>query len=415
MSISVFIRVSCFACIWVSGVFFADLNAQSTSQISLPGQPFGVVDSPDGQWVFVSLAGGRPGETSGIAVLNNHEQPLKVHHVVKMSDAPSGLALTHDGNLLVATAGDTVVFFDAHRLVANAADPVVQRLSMGANAGSVYANITADDKTLFVSDEMNGTVAVINMAGLRPKEAGAAAKTARSGGQNNVPAVVVGKIPVGISPMALSFSPDEHWLYVICEVAPPDWHWPLKFKSETIPSIRVPEGAIVVVDVAQARKDPRHAAVATVPAGGSPVRLAISPDGGRIFVAARNSNAVLAFDAAKLATDAAHAQVGFIPVGAAPVPVVFVGSGDDQKVIVGNSNRFAKNADQPSTLTVIDAARFDQGSSAILGTIPAGAFPRELRLSHDGHTLFLTNALSDSLQIMDVQQLLVDGTPTPKR
>ena len=85
------------------------------------------------------------------------------------------------------------------------------------------------------------------------------------------------------------------------------------------------------------------------------------------------------------------------------MPVAVVDGG--KKVVVGNSNRFA-NANAAQTLSVLDAAKMEQqGADAVLGNIPSGAFPRELSLSADGHTLFLTNARSSSLQIIDVDRL----------
>ena len=52
-----------------------------------------------------------------------------------------------------------------------------------------------------------------------------------------------------------------------------------------------------------------------------------------------------------------------------------------------------------------DAAKIEQGAAATLGTIPAGAFPREMAVSADGRTLFLTNFSSQSLQVIDVARL----------
>ena len=54
------------------------------------------------------------------------------------------------------------------------------------------------------------------------------------------------------------------------------------------------------------------------------MRMAISPDGHRIYVTARNSNAVEALDTAKLLADPDHARVGMAPVGEAPVPVAVI-------------------------------------------------------------------------------------------
>ncbi len=50
------------------------------------------------------------------------------------------------------------------------------------------------------------------------------------------------------------------------------------------------------------------------------------------------------------------------------------------------------------------------GRSGTLGTIPAGAFPRELSLSDDGHTLLLTNDSSGTVQLFDVARLSARST-----
>ena len=116
--------------------------------------------------------------------------------------------------------------------------------------------------------------------------------------------------------------------------------------------------------------------------------MAISPGGERVYVTARNSNAVLAFDTSRLISDPEHARLATVPVGAAPVPVAVIDG--DRKVVAGNSNRIA-GATEPQTLTVLDAGRMQEGVAATLGTIPVGAFPREMAVSADGRTLFVTN------------------------
>jgi DNA-binding beta-propeller fold protein YncE len=99
------------------------------------------------------------------------------------------------------------------------------------------------------------------------------------------------------------------------------------------------------------------------------------------------------------------------PVGEAPVPVAVIDGG--KKVVAGNSNRFA-GGNGPQTLSVLDAAKMEQkGADAALGTIPVGAFPRELSVSADGHTLFLTNAGSSSLQVIDIDRLPVEPPGKP--
>jgi hypothetical protein len=57
---------------------------------------------------------------------------------------------------------------------------------------------------------------------------------------------------------------------------------------------------------------------------------------------------------------------------------------------------------------VIDAAKVSSGAGAVVGTIPAGAFPRELRLTSDLRTLLLTNFTSSSLEIIDLARLSLE-------
>jgi len=367
-------------------------NASPSVTIALPTRPFAVAVSRDGCWVFVSGLGAA-GQKAGIAVLKRAEGRIELSRTVPIGSAAAlGMALTHDGRLLVVAASDAVVFLDVARMTSGARNPVLGSFSDGSGAASVYANITADDKLLFVSDEGRHSITVIDLE--------------RARGSGYKAGAIVGRIPAGNAPIALTFSPDGKWLYTTSEVALPDWNWPKACKPEGSDPAKSrivnPQGAVIVVDVARAGTAPAQAVAARIPAGCSPVRLAISPGGERIYVTARNNDAVLAFDTAKFLSDPGHARVGNVPVGSAPVPVAVIDDG--RKVVVGNSNRFAGST-EPQSLTVLDAAKIAQGAAAILGTIPAGAFPREMAVSADGRTLFLTNFGSQSLQVIDVEHL----------
>jgi DNA-binding beta-propeller fold protein YncE len=371
-----------------------DCNAAAGSPsvtIKLPARPFAVEPSADGSLVFVSMVGNGPTADGGLAVLSRTGGQIKLLRVVSFPKA-NGLALTHDGKLLITTTGDGPTFLDVKRLADPKGNAVLGSFSDGENSQSIYANVSPDDKLLFVSEERTNAITVINLERARSNQF-----------KSNS---IIGKIPTGNAPIALTFSADGKWLFTTSEGALPDWHWPAACTQEGrgSPAIVRPEGAIVVVDVARAATDPAHAVVARVPAGCSAVRMASSPDGKRIYVTARNSNSVLAFDAAKLVTDPEHARLGLAQVGSAPVPVAVVDAG--RKVVVGNSGRFAGST-TPSTLTVLDAAKLEEQAAANLGTIAVGAFPREMSLSADGHTLFLTNFGSSSLQVIDVERLPV--------
>lgn len=231
----------------------------AVENVRVPGHPFGVVPFHDGCWLFVSLPAG------SISMLHRDNGRVEVARTVKVKDRPTGMVLTHDGKTLIVASGPSVLFLDTARLTE------IGSISDGEKAGSVYVNVTADDKTLFVSDEAAQTITVVDLEhGRKP----------------------IGTIPVGRAPIALTFSKDEKYLYTSSQAAPADWNWPTACKPEgrdpSKAEITNPEGAVVVVDVARARTDPAHSIAARVPAACSPVRIAMSPAGDRIYVTARN-------------------------------------------------------------------------------------------------------------------------------
>jgi DNA-binding beta-propeller fold protein YncE len=377
-----------------------DCNAPAPSPsvtLSLPASPFMVVPSKDGCWVFVSLTG--RGENSGIAMLKRSGGKIELVRVVPFPSSPTGITLTHDGKLLIGAATNLTVIADVKKMIEGAPDAVAGSIAGGR--GSIYANTTDDDRLLFVAEENGQSITVIDL------------ERARRNGY--APDAVIGKVPVGLAPIALTLSPDNKWLYTTSQLALPDWNWPKACKPEGAPVpdsvITNPEGAVIVIDVTRAKTDPAQAVVARVPAGCSPVRMTSSPKGDRIYVSARNSNAVLEFDTAKLVSDGAHAIVGIAPVGDAPVPVMTVDKG--RRLIVGSSNRFAGQG-QPQSLTVLDTAKISQGLAAVQGIVPAGSFPREMAVSSDQRTLFLTNFGSNSLQVLDIEHLPIDPKLPPE-
>jgi DNA-binding beta-propeller fold protein YncE len=381
---------------------------QASFEINLPGPPFGVVASRDQEWVFVSFSKGSHGESPGIAVLRNRERHIEIVRTIPMPRSPTGLVLTHDGDMLIAAADDFVVFFDTKRLETGEKDAAFQWVSDGPKAGSIYVNVTADDKTLFVSDEWIETITVIDLDRIRSLGRDSVANLRRVNSQDGASSAIIGKIPVGISPVALTFSndPDQRWLFTTSEVAPPAWKWPRVLEREDGKpgQKKVPEGAVIVINVAKAKMNPEGSVVARIPAGGSPVRLALAPDSSRLFVTARNSNAVLVFNTTALIENPDDTKPTKIPVGTNPVPIILV---DDGKLaLIGNSNRYSSNAANNSTLTVLDTSRVGTALNPVIGNIRCGAFPRNFYLTADGRTLFLTNFRSSTLQVIDVSRLL---------
>lgn len=371
-------------------------TASPISYIPLPGHPFSTISTKDGCWLFVSVTTANPKSLNGVALLKRSGGQITFQKTFAVEGDPTGMVMTHDDKLLIVADGDYVVFMDVNRMIAGRGDPILGFISDAESSGSVYVNVTADDKFLFVSDEEVETITVINL------------QKARAEGFKE--SAIVGKIPVGIAPIALTFSPDQRWLYTTSQIAPKSFNWPIECKPEgqdpatTTP--RNPQGAIIVVDVARAETDPANSVAARIPAGCSPVRMAMTPDGERVFVTARNSNALLGFDTSKLISDSEHALIGKVPVGTAPVGVAVVNDG--KLVIVTNSNRFAANQKARQTLTVIDATKVSSGQSAVMGSIPAGIFPREFGYSTDGRTLYVANYISKEIEVIDLTRLQVE-------
>lgn len=356
-------------------VIFAVLipTLAADQKLELPGHPFKLAISNDGQWVFAALLPQSPGEAAGIGVIRRVGSHLTLIRTARVNPPPRGIVLTHDGKTLIASNGEGVVFLSLEQLISGQGDPEIAVIKEERSAGSVYANVTRDDKTLFISEEGAHMITVVDVA-------------RRS---------IIGTIPVGMAPIALTFSPDEKRLYTTSQGAMPDWNWPTVCDSENPQSKagQRPEGAVVVIDVAKARTDPERSIMTKAHAGCSPVRMAISEKGDRAYVTARKSNAVLAFDTEKLVSDPDHAQIGSIAVGTAPVPVIVIGD----RVIAGNSNRFGTAGSGDQSLTVIDRSKMQ-----VTGNIPVGQFPRDLIVSPDGKTLLLANYGSSTIQTINL-------------
>jgi len=367
--------------------------AEAISYVSLPGHPFSTIPSKDGCWLFVSVTSSSPKSANGVALLRRLDGRITLQKVFPVEASPTGMVITHDGKLLIVADDEYVVFMDVMRMISGRGDPMLGYMSERGSSGRVYANVTPDDKFLFVSDENTETISVINLEKARAE---GFKETAR-----------VGKVPVGIAPIALTFSPDGKWLYTTSQEAPKSLNWPIACKPEGVDPAKAKEqyaqGAIIVVDVVRAQTDPAHSVVSNIPAGCSPVRLAISPSGDRVYVTARNSNSLLAFDTKAMQGNAEHAQVGKVPVGLSPVGVAVVNGG--KFVVVTNSNRFATDQTARQTMSVIDAARVGEGQAAVIGSVPAGIFPREFGQSPDGRTLFVANYTSSELEVIDLNRI----------
>ena len=362
--------------------------------VNLPGaNAFQALPSDDGCWIFVSLAPEDVAATAAnpaaqIAVFARRAGRISLSRVVRVGGNPSGMVLTHDGTILIVADGNRVGFFDTALMVSGKRNPVLGYWNDGAKfAGRVYVTVTSDDAYLFVSDEFADTITVINLARAKASRFAATA--------------TVGRIPVGNGPIAVTLSRDEKYLFGTSLSMPLSSDRPPECQPD-----RKPQGAIFVVDVATAKTDPAHSVVATVRAGCEPVRLVLSPLGDVAYVSARGDDSLLAFNTTKLVQDPTRALIGKVPTGTSPIGIAVIDNG--KKIVVANSNRFAGRTSAQQSLSVIDANRIGAGSAAILGSIPAGEFPREMSVSSDLQTLFVVNVNSRVMEVIDLARL-----PTP--
>lgn len=367
--------------------------AVASYELALPGRPYAAVVTADEQHAFVSIFGDSRSR-SGLAVLACAAGRYALARVIALPPQPAGLSMTHDGKLLVVADGDSVAFIDVAQAIAGG-PAVLGSLQdiRGGGAGAIETNVTPDDRFAFVSDERNASITVIDLARARANGFTAAS--------------IVGGIPTGTAPIALTFTADGRYLLSTSERARRTDGFSAECKPEgrdpALTVARNPPGEILVIDVAKAQTDPAHAVRSATAAGCSPVRLVLSPDGASAWVTARNSNAVLGFSVAKLVAGDRGAQLVSLPMGAAPVPVI--ASADGAYVLAANSNRFGQGGQGNQVLSVFDAREAAKGRAAALGQITVGMFPRNLTRTESGSLIVLCNWGSKTLTVFDAARL----------
>ena len=341
------------------------LGAVSQAAVPVPGSPFSVVATADGRWSFVTL-------NSAVEVLSNRSPAPVADRQVSVPGTPQGEQLTGDGRYLLVADGSGAVVIDVARAEDGAAGAVLGTLSSPAGRGAVEVAVSPDDRFAFVTLELSDSLAVFDLH-----------KTLASGFG---PADFVGTVPLGTAPVGLAVSPDGRWIYATSESA----------KGAATAQAA---GTITAIDLRQAETRPADAVAGTVPAGCSPVRVVTSADGKVVWVTARGSDAVLGFSAAALRSDPRHALLTQVQVGEAPVGLAL--SGDGQRLVVADSDRFsAKGA--TANLAVVNVSAALARRPALLGLIPAGAFPREMTVIPRTDTLLVTDYLAERVQAVNL-------------
>lgn len=353
--------------------------------IPVPGHPFASVASPSGQWIFVSLDSDQLG-LGHIAVLQRSGASVRLTHLIAVPNSPSGLALTHDGRVLIVADYSSVTVLDAARAEAGAANAVLGSIATGPQAGTLQVAVSPDDHYVFATNEYSReSMMVIDL------------RDALSNGF--LPAAMVGVVSLGYWPLGMALAPDGRSLYVTSYAS----QEAVSLYGRSALGVGAGThavGTLSMVDIARAEQESTNAVVGQALAGCGPVRVALSATGDVAWVTAQVSNALLAFSTAKLRSDPQHALLATVPVGPDPTGLLLVNGGAD--VLVANSNRATGGA-SPETLSVVNTQRALAGQPAVTGSIPVGAWPREL--AADGHLAILTNFTSDSISLIDTTKL----------
>jgi DNA-binding beta-propeller fold protein YncE len=338
------------------------------TNIAVSGHPFGVVATSDNCWMYVALSNG--GGRGAVAVLHNQDGNFIVEHTVAMDGPNLGESMTHDGQTLLVTSGNNTTILSTAALQRGDTNAVLGKFHSGDDAGAVYAAVSPDDKLLFVSDEGAGRISVFDLA------------KARSDGFHD--AEPIGRVPVAPFPVGLAFSPDGRWLYATSERAGLGSSMAATCTPEQGRGHVYPQGLLFRIDVKKASTDAKHAVAAVLPAGCSPVRVAVSPSGKQLWVTSRGDNAVLRFQTEEWLAQSTRATFRRFSVGASPVGIAI--RPDGKQVWMALSNRFGN--DSGGQLVGFADATDDVPSKRM--TAPAAGFPREVIFLPDGNTLVAT-------------------------
>jgi DNA-binding beta-propeller fold protein YncE len=400
---------------WPFAASVAQGQAGGVASYATLGNPTTAVATIDDEYVFVSVTNvGAPNFTgpdsvaqarhdviSGLQIFHNVDGALKPYRFLPLgTPSANGLALLPGGKTIVVGVGDAgVAFVNVQDAIHSKATPYFA--GQGPDAGTFDVVVSPDGKYVFSSneygiiDQSRGNIGIIAVG-------------ADPNGRVIHPETI-GQLATGDVVPSLALSPDGSRLYVASELVPA--HDPPQIAGSSNPVLTKqdcvqkkstparPNGFITVIDT-QLLIQPVHRAgsvLSRVASGCSPVRLVESADSSALFVTARGDNRILVFSPRLLEFDPEHALLhAFSSNGEAPVGIRLFGQ--DHMLVVANSNRFA---DAPGTAAIFSISK--SGETRPLQTLAAGNFPRNVTVSPDGRSLYLTNYNSRVLQVIPTQ------------
>lgn len=399
-----FVRLtaSCAIAVLVSITIHAELKPQS---YPTAGKPSSVAVTEDGKHLLLTVNGIEDRKGAGIQVFSIESNgQLKEAHVVSLHRAGAqGIVLIpHTHMLAIGLSNAGVAFAPVKDVIDGKAEFKV--LPQSERAGSGYMAASPDGQYLYVANEYAkpaiGGVGTVGVIALHPTADG------------NIHPQAINESPSGNTTPSLALSADGKRLYSLAEVFPGTRgdevsgsknillrHNNCMQRRDGRPNY---SGGLYVWDTAKMTQVPASADLRAfqsalknvVNAACSPVRAVLSKDGKRLYVTSRGNNYVLEMDVAKLEKYGEDPLIRAIPTeGEAPVGLALFN--EDKSLIVANSNRFNEGT---GTVSVIDLA-----SGKVIQKFKAGEFPRNVVLSPDGKTLYLTEFNSNTLLAIPVQ------------
>ena len=212
------------------------------------------------------------------------------------------------------------------------------RVSVGTKP--VNVKVTPDGSTALVANSLDGTISVINLA----------TKTVT----NTISLPLVNNMRM--QPNAMAVAPDGSRAYVSSHVD-------------------LPGSFVFILDLTNMSFTGTSIAV-----GGFPSSMAITPDGSQLWVSSRGESRVDVFNTAT--NELIAGLTNSLSTGVAINP-----TGTRAYLLTGVS---------PGTVTVVDTSTF-----SFLAQIPVGNFPHAVAVTSTGRHVYVTNALSNSISIID--------------
>jgi DNA-binding beta-propeller fold protein YncE len=349
------------------------LHPSGAAVVPLPGVPDGIASTADGRVAFVALQSGPP----RIAVIARSGSSARLMRTVLVPQYASGVRVTADGRYVIAAAGHGAVVLDAAAAISGSGPAVLGSLEAppavaGKGPGAAEVAVSPDSRYVFVTLEGAGAVAVFDL------------RSAIGGGFGS--GSFVGAVRVGAGALGIVPSPDGRWLYEVSEAA------------RTAAGTR--RGALNVIALFRAVRDPARALVATAPAPCVPVRVAVSPDGSTVWVTARAGNALLGFAAAALRTDPSSALVSVTKVGAQPLGVAVANGG--ATVLVADSD-LAGSPGASARVSVLNTT--SAAHPRLTGSIATGKLADAISAPPAGDTAVVTASGGRQVDVLPLRAL----------